>query len=115
MADAVVAAANDAAGEGVGNRAFYEGGRVDLDPATVEQLASQRVVAVLDSSRFRSLAVDVSVSPPAAPGCPPRVRVHASARVSTIFSAAVPGGPDDRAVEATATAAPMQTAVPGCG
>jgi len=114
VADAVVAAANDAAGEGVGNQTFYEGGRVDLDPATVQQLAVDRVTAVLDADRFHHLVVDVALSPSTVPGCPPRVRVHASARVSTIFEAAVPGGPDDRAVEATAFASPTGSAQPGC-
>lgn len=115
VSDAVVAAANDAAGEGVGNQAFYEDGRVDLDPATVKQLAEERVAAALDAGRFRELAVDVAVTPAATPGCPPRVRVHASARVSTLFAAALPGGPGDRAVEATAFASPSQAAGPGCG
>jgi len=115
VGDAVVAAANDAAAEGVGNKAFYEGGRVDLDPATVQRLAAERVVAVLGADRFHDLAVDVSVSPAAVPGCPPRVRVHASARVSTLFAAAIPGGPHDRAVEATAVAAPALPAQAGCG
>jgi len=114
VADAVVAAANDAAGEGVGNQAFYAGGRVDLDPATVQQLAVDRVTAVLDADRFHNLVVDVAVSPSAVPGCPPRVRVHVSARVSTIFEAAVPGGADDRAVEATAFGSPSGSTQPGC-
>ncbi|MGI9022591.1 MAG: hypothetical protein ACR2HV_05065 [Acidimicrobiales bacterium] len=114
VANAAVAAANDAAGEGVGNRAFYEGGSVDLDPAAVQQLAGERVVAALDPDRFRDLAVDVAVSPPATPGCPPRVRVHVSARVSTLFAAALPGGPQDRAVKATAMAHPSQAPQPGC-
>ncbi len=114
VADAVVAAANDAVGGGVGNQAFYEGGRVDLDLATVQQLAVDRVTAVLDADRFYGLVVDVAVSPSPVPGCPPRVRVHAAARVSTIFASAVPGGPRDRAVEASASASPAQLAQPGC-
>jgi len=114
VGDAVVAAANDAVGEGVGNQAFYRGGRVDLDPATVQQLAVDRVTAVLDADRFHDLVVDVTVSPSAVPGCPPDVRVHASARVPTLFAAAIPGGPHDRAVEATAVASPAQLSQPGC-
>lgn len=113
VADAAVAAANDAASEGVGNRTFYEGGRVDLDPETVEELVVQRVKASLDPDRFHGLAVDVVVAPSDA-GCPPRVRVHASARVSTLFAAALPGGPDERTVEATTEASPAQLDQPGC-
>jgi len=114
VADAVVAAANDAASEGVGNRVFYEGGRVDLDAATVQQLVTERVTAVLDPGRFRDLVVEAAVVPPPAPGCPPTVRVHASARVPTLFAAAVPGGPHDRAVEASAVASPTQPDQAGC-
>ncbi|MGI8776539.1 MAG: hypothetical protein ACR2LJ_03950 [Acidimicrobiales bacterium] len=114
VANAVVAAANDAAGEGVGNQVFYTAGRVDLDASTVRQLAADRVTAALDAGRFHDLAVDVTVSTPAAAGCPPRVRVHASARVSTLFAAAIPGGPGDRAVEATAVASPLRAVQPGC-
>jgi hypothetical protein len=114
VADAVVAAANDAAGEGVGNRSFYTAGRVDLDAATVRRVVIDRVSASLDAGRFRNLAVDVAVAPPPAAGCPPRVRVHVSARVSTLFAAAIPGGPRDRAVEATAVGSASQAAGPGC-
>jgi len=114
VGDVVVAAANDAAAEGVSNQAFYRAGRVDLDPATVEQLAAERVTATLDAGRFHDLVVDVDVSPSSVPGCPPTVRVHASARVATLFAAAVPGGPHDREVEATAVASPTQPAQSGC-
>ena len=114
VANAVVGAANDAAGQGVGNAAFYQGGRVDLDPATAQQLAVDRVTAVLDPERFRDLAVDVAVSPSSSPGCPPTVRVSASARVATLFAAAIPGGPSHRDVRATAVAHPSQADQPGC-
>ncbi len=114
VANAVVGAANDAAGAGVGNRAFYEGGNVELDPVAVQQLAVDRVTAALDSDRFRDLAVDVTVSPPASAGCPPTVRVHARARVPTLFAAAIPGGPSYRDVQATAVAHPSQADQPRC-
>ncbi len=114
VAGAVVAAANDAAAEGVGNQTFYEGGRVDLDLDTVRQLVVGRVTAVLDGERFHDLVVDVTVSPSAVPGCPQIVRVHASARVATLFAAAIPGGPDDRSVQAGAVASPAQLDQPGC-
>ncbi len=58
VANATVAAANDAAGLGVSNRGFYEEGRVELDPGTVERLAIERVHAVLGPSRFHDLGVN---------------------------------------------------------
>jgi hypothetical protein len=115
VADAVTAAANDAAGEGVGNRAFYEGGRVDLDPATVQRVAVDRVVATLDPGRFHDLRVDVAVVPPTTPGCPAVVRVFAAARVSTLFAAAIPGGPGQVTVQSSATGSPHDAPLPGCG
>ena len=113
VANAVAAAANDATGQGVGNRAFYEEGRVDLDPVAVRRLAAEQVVATLDAARFHGLHVEVSVSPAAVPGCPPAVRVHASAHVSAIFAAAIPGSLGRFGVRATASASPREVAT-GC-
>ncbi|MGI9032392.1 MAG: hypothetical protein ACR2HY_01640 [Acidimicrobiales bacterium] len=112
VANAVVSAANDAAGEGVGNRAFYRGGRVDLDPGAVRQVAVGRVTAALDAARFHGLSVDVVVATAPA-GCPPRVRVRATARVSVLFAAAIPAAPHERQVSASATGAP-RLAPAGC-
>lgn len=108
VANAVAAAANDAAGEGVGNAAYYRGNRIDLDPGAVQQVAVDRVTAALDRGRFQGLAVDVTVAPPEAPGCPPRVRVHASAHVPTLFAPAIPGAAHQTRVEASAVGAPRQ-------
>ncbi|HYX44658.1 MAG TPA: hypothetical protein VE760_06405 [Acidimicrobiales bacterium] len=108
VANAVSAAANDAAGEGVGNRAFYHGGRIDLDPATVRRLAVGEVVAALDDGRFAGLQVDVDVAPASAAGCPPVVRVRARASVSSLFAAALPGDGGRVQVRATATGSPHQ-------
>lgn len=113
VANAVAAAANDAAGEGVGNRAFYRGGRVDLDPGTVEQVAAERVRAALDAGRFHDLVVDVAVSPASTGGCAPTVRVHASARVRKLFAPAIPGAAAEARTEAVSTASPRQSAT-GC-
>jgi hypothetical protein len=112
VANAVSAAANDAAGEGVGNRAFYQGGRVDLDPATVRQVAVDQVVAALDGDRFSGLQVDVDVTSGSSAGCPPVVRVRARASVSSLFAAALPGNGGQVRVTATATGSPHQGA--GC-
>ena len=112
VANAVAAAANDAVGEGVGNRAFYQDGRVDLDPATVRRLAVDQVVAALDGGRFSDLGVEVEVSPAASSECPPVVRVRAAASVSSLFAAALPGDGGQVRVTATATGSPHQG--PGC-
>lgn len=113
VANAVTAAANDAAGEGVSNGAFYRGGRVDLDGATVEQLATERVMAALDGDRFRDVQVGVTVHPPASPGCPSEVEVEATARVATLFAAALPGNSGDVGVGARAIGRPLQAPL-GC-
>ena len=112
VANAVSAAANDAASKGVGNRAFYEGARIDLDPPTVRRLAVDQVVAALDGGRFAGLQVDVEVAPAGSPGCPPFVRVHAYASVSPLFAAAVAGDGAQVRVAATATGSPLSG--PGC-
>ncbi|MDQ6927341.1 MAG: hypothetical protein M3159_01605 [Actinomycetota bacterium] len=114
VANSVAAAANDAATIGVGNGAFYRAGAVELDPGTVDRLATQRVRAALDGDRFRDLRVDVTVVPAAAPGCPPTVRVHASASVAYVFARALPGAPARAQVEATSLAAPTQDDSPDC-
>jgi Flp pilus assembly protein TadG len=113
LANATAAAANDAAGQAVSDRAFYQGGRIELDPAAVERVAVNRVRAALDG-RHRDLAVEARAMPPSAAGCGWTVRVSARARVSYIFSPAVPGGPDSVAVDATTVAGPQQGASRGC-
>jgi hypothetical protein len=113
VANATAAAANDAAGAGVSNQAFYRLGEVQLDGGTVHRLAVERVQAMLDPSRFHDLRVDVVVAPGGA-GCPPTVRVRATARVDYIFARAVPGGPDEAHVAATSVASARQASQPGC-
>ncbi len=108
VTNAVSAAANDAASAGVGNRAFYEGGRVELDPATVRQLAVDQVVGALDGDRLRELRVDVAVEPAIAADCPAVVRVRATASVSSLFAAALPGDGGRVHVTATATGTPQR-------
>jgi Flp pilus assembly protein TadG len=114
VANAVAAAANDAASQGVSNGTFYERNRVELDSGTVQQLAVDRVIAVLDPARFHDVAVQVDVVPATAPACPPGVRVRASARVSYFFARALPGGPDEARVTATSVASPQEAAQGGC-
>jgi hypothetical protein len=113
VANAVVAAANDAAGAGIGDQAFYRESTVDLDPSTVAVLAEERVRAVLDPGRFHGLKVDVDVVP-ASTGCPARVRVRATATMDALFANALPGGPRQTRVSAVATGSPRQDVAPGC-
>lgn len=108
VANSVSGAANDAATIGVGNRAFYRAGAIELDPGTVDRLARERVRAALDPDRFHDLRVSVTVVQSGG-GCPPTVRVHASATVAYVFARALPGAPARAAVEATAVAAPSQS------
>lgn len=108
VANAVAAAANDASSVGVGNRTFYEGGSVDIDPTTAVQLAEDRVAGALDGTRFEGLQVEVTVVPAASTGCPPRVRVAASARVDALFANALPGGPRQTPVRAVSLGSPRQ-------
>lgn len=110
VANAVAAAANDASSLGVGNRSFYEGGSVDIDPFTAVQLAEDRVVAALDATRFRGLEIEVVVVPATSAGCPARVRVRASARVDALFATAIPGAANQTQVQATSLGSPRQAA-----
>ncbi len=114
LANATAAAANDAAAQAVSDRAFYEGGRIELDPAAVEQVAVNRVRAALDSGRHHDLGVVARAVPPSVTGCGWTVHVSARARVSYIFSGAVPGGPDSVALDATSVAGPRQEASETC-
>ena len=114
VANAVVAAANDAAGLGVEERAFYREGTVDLDPGAVVLAAEERVRAVLDPGRFHGLQVDVTVQPAGSGACPPRVLVRATASVDGLFASALPGGPRQTRVQAVASGSPRQDAAPGC-
>ncbi len=114
LANATAAAANDAAAQAVSNRAFYEGDRIELDPALVERVAVARARGALDAGRHHDLQVEARAVPPPAAGCAWTVRVTARARVSYIFSAAVPGGPDSVAVDATSVAAAEQEASSPC-
>ena len=113
VADAAAAAVNDAAGEGVANRAFYQRNLVELDPPTVERLVAERVRRLLASDRYRDVQVDARVSTGAA-GCAPAVTVVASAEVPYLFAKSVPGVSNTTRVRATAGASPRQAAAASC-
>ncbi len=114
MANAVAAAANDAAALGIEERAFYREGTVDLDPGAVVVVAEERVRTVLDPARFHDLQVDVTVGPAGSGPCPPRVRVRATASVDALFARALPGGSRHTRVQAVASGSPRQDGAPGC-
>jgi hypothetical protein len=98
VSNAAAAAANDAAAAAVDRAAFYGDGRLVLDAGVAREVASSSVAAAgLD--HLDGVTVDVVVTPGA-----PEVTVTVRARVSYLFSAAVPGGPDGVDVEATAVA-----------
>jgi Flp pilus assembly protein TadG len=98
VSNAAAAAANDAAAAAVDRSTFYAGGDVRLDPRLAREVAAASVAAAgLDE--LDGLTVEVTVAAGA-----PEVTVTVRARVSYLFSAAVPGGPDGVDVEATAVA-----------
>jgi Flp pilus assembly protein TadG len=108
LAGAVAAAANDAATEAVSDRAFYDRGAVELDGATVEQVAEHRVRTSVDSGRYQDLTVRATVVRPAGSGCAWSLRVEASARVRYVFAGIVPGRPREATVDSTARSRPIQ-------
>lgn len=81
--DALSAAANDAVGAGVDDRAFYRQGIVVLDPAAVEQTVCASIAAQGDTG-LHQLTVQVSVSGDS-------VLVTGSASVDGVFGRALPG------------------------
>ena len=113
LAGAVAAAANDAATEGLANRAFYEEDRIELDSGAAARVAEDEVRRALDPARYRDLQVQVSVTP-SSPGCPPVVTVRARATVDAIFARALPGSGGDVHVTAASQARPRSAAGARC-
>lgn len=111
MAGAVAAAANDAAGAALSNRAFYRRGTVELDGGEVARVAEARVRTSLDGSRYRGLQVRAWVIRPSASSCGWALRVEASASVRYVFAPALPGGSDEARVDAGATSRPVREGV----
>jgi hypothetical protein len=108
LSGAVAAAANDAATEAVSDQAFYQRGLLELDDAAVERVAEDRVRGSLDAGRYQGLRIDASVERPSGSPCAWSLRVEASATVHYVFAAAVPGGPNEARVDATARSSPLQ-------
>jgi Flp pilus assembly protein TadG len=108
LSSAVTAAANDAATKALSDDAFYGSGTVELSDAEVARVAEERVRASLSSGRYQGLQVTASVQRPSGAGCRWTLRVEATATVSYLFAAALPGGPDEAQVGAVATSHPVR-------
>ncbi len=95
LANAAVAAANDAAAA-VDVERFYGDGSLRLSPTGAQQVAEESVARV-DLDHLDDVRATVSVSDDA-------VEVTITAAVDHIFSGAVPGGPTRAELAATAVA-----------
>ncbi|MBW3643032.1 MAG: hypothetical protein KY447_08985 [Actinobacteria bacterium] len=96
LANAAVAAANDAVAAAVDVDSFYSVGQVRLLPTEAQRIADETVLR-LGLDRLSEIRPVASVRGPV-------VEVTITARVEHIFSGAVPGGPDTALVAATAAA-----------
>ena len=98
VADLAAAAANDAAGVAVDHDRIYADGTVALDPARARAVGS---AAVADArlEHLSALTVTVTVAAGA-----PIVTVDVTATVVRPFAGALPGGPDETRVQASAAA-----------
>lgn len=94
LVTAAQGAANDAAAAGFDEDAFYGGGAVALDPARARQAAAASLAENLPEAEI----VGFSVLPGEA-----SVEVELVLDVETVFSKALPGGPDTVEVTARAT------------
>jgi Flp pilus assembly protein TadG len=110
LANATAAAANDAAAQAVSDAAFYEQNRIELSASTVESVAVDRVLSLVDQARHHGLSVEAEAAPPAGPGCGWTVRVRASSQVDELFARALPGGTGRVDVRAQSSASPRQDA-----
>lgn len=96
LANAAVAAANDAVTVAVDVDGYYGGGRLGLVAEDAQRVADE-TVGRLELDRLRDVRPVAIVRGDA-------VEVTITARVDHIFSGAVPGGADTADVAATATA-----------
>lgn len=81
--DALVAAANDSVTAGLDQKAFYSGGAIALDPASVDSAACTAIRAQ-GLSGFHQLKVEVATEGD-------YVRMSASGSIDAVFGRAVPG------------------------
>jgi hypothetical protein len=102
VAGAAHAAANDVAAAAIDETAFYADGTVRIDPERAAEVA-RASVALRRDQHLDDLEVAVAVLDDGV-----TVRVTVTASVRTIFSRAVPGGPERTHVQATATATAVE-------
>jgi hypothetical protein len=105
LADAAAAAANDAAGAGLSDAAFYRGGALVLDEQRVDTIACAAARAGTTSG-ISDLVVEVAVSGRT-------VAVRTRGRVARVFGRAIPGLGPSPAVRAEAVARAATSAAPG--
>lgn len=86
------AAANDAAAAGYDNATFYNEGEIVFDPGAAQRAAALSLAANSDTYRLRSVQVEDGA-----------IVVVVDGTVPTIFSKAVPGGPDRIDISARAS------------
>jgi hypothetical protein len=105
LADAVTAAANDAAGAALSDASFYRGGTVEIDPDQAAAVVCQAVAAQGDTDLHDiRLSIDVEGA---------GIRVHADATTNAVFGQAIPGvGQRHVQADATATAAEQNLDAP---
>jgi len=114
LADAVTAAANDAATEGIANGAFYQENRIALDEAEVSRLVTGEIRRSLETGGYEDLQVETAVIPPRYAACLPTLQVRASATIGYVFAGALPGASPRASVASTSTAGPRQAAGGEC-
>jgi hypothetical protein len=107
LADVAASVANDVAVQALvlDDEQFSETGRIRVDPDRARTAAAAILAVRPDDGLGPLRLVGVSVSDPA-PGALPVVTVTLAATVDTIFTRAVPGGPDHTDLEATGRAVP---------
>jgi Flp pilus assembly protein TadG len=96
LADAVSAAANDAAGAGISDAGFYRSGAVRLDESRVASVVCATIRSQ-SANTVQAVAIEVAVSARV-------VSVRAIGRVPRVFGGAIPGVSRNQAVRAEATA-----------
>lgn len=106
LANAAVAAANDAATLALSEASFYRDGEVATDAERLEALAEERVRAAVDGRRLRMLVVEAQAVAPPTEGCAWTVVIRARAEVDRHFGGVLPGGAGTTEVRAAASASP---------
>lgn len=101
LANAVAAAANDAAGAALSDAAFYGDGRLTVDPARARSVAGISFAAAFPPSRSGAVT---PAGPPSVSVSGDQVCVAAEARVRHIFARAIPGVAHSTVVRARSAA-----------